>query len=309
MGKTLEHIAKCSQMSNPKAGTGQGGDRCVEATAAMIDATYILGPKAKAGMEPEGLMYAFTEEWNQGRDVSALESGTRIDDFLKEYNISVNHVSGFFANVQSIIDRGHIAYTGVNDYRKLRLVGGGNPYQWNPATQPPAGHVLLIVGYDSGVIVHDPLRAAPDGQPAEYSVTSFEEAGWDEIAEVMGPRLDSAEQRTWVLKPGNTFPSLAAFFYGQDDPRLVKLLIDANPGINPAAMPIGATIQVPPMPADFVPAPLFETVQSWPAKLSTLSGIAEVHGITLETLLAFPENEQYRHNPDLIYAGNKVRVR
>lgn len=249
MSKILE-AAKCSQMSNPKSGTGSGGDRCVEATCAMIDATYKYGPRAAAGADVESIMYGFVAEWNgPGKVVSALESGQRIVDFLKEYSVEVNAVNGIFSNVQNIVERGHIAYTGVSDYRQLRLVGGGNPYQWNPETQPgPAGHVLLIVGYDDGVVVHDPLRAI-GGMPASYSITSFEAAGWETIGEVMGVSLaPPAEAIEYRIQPGNTLWALAEHYYG--DGEMYHVLVEANPGINPRMLHIGQIITIPPKPGN-----------------------------------------------------------
>ena len=41
----------------------------------------------------------------------------------------------------------------------------------------------------------------------------------------------------------------------------------------------------------------------------TLSGIAAAHGLTLATLLAFPENARYRANPGLIHPGDIVRMK
>jgi len=247
MGKILV-AAKCSQMSNPKAGTGSGGDRCVEATCAMIDATYKIGPLARKGADVEAIMYAFTKQWNSGNTVSSLESAQRIIDFVNEKKVvSISSVAGAFANVQTIIDRGHIAYTGVNDYRQLRLLDGGNPYQWDASKARAAGHVLLIVGYGDGVVVHDPLRAEFTGQPAEYSVTSFEAAGWDTIGEVVGPRLDTPPAPEAIevkIQAGNTLWSLAEQYLGNGD--LWPEIAAANPGVNPAALHIGTTITIPP---------------------------------------------------------------
>lgn len=253
MSKILP-AAKCSQMSNPKAATGSGGDRCVEATLAMIDATYKLGPHAKKGVDPEQLMYEFTEAWNNGSDVSAPESGRRIEDFVNGHKgFSVSTLPGNFANLQTIVDRGHIAYAGVKDYRKLHLLGGLNPYQWNPDTQHGTfGHVLLLVGYGDGVVVHDPLRSVLTGMPAEYSVTSFEAAGWDVIGEIVGPRLDTPPppaDQTHIIRPGETMWALAEHFYAGVDPAVSVLWIEhANPDANPRMLHIGSTLVIPAAP-------------------------------------------------------------
>lgn len=67
-------------------------------------------------------------------------------------------------------------------------------------------------------------------------------------------------------------------------------------------------VVVPPPPAPVpVPAPKpvkkFYTVKAG----NTLGGIAYKFHLTLAELLAFPENKQYRANPGLIHAGDKVR--
>lgn len=252
MSKSLsEFVAKCSQMSSPKTGTGSGGDRCCEATLAMIDKTYKLGPLAKSGASAEDIMYAFTKQWNSGSTTSALEPTSRIDDFMggRGATWGTQRWNGAFANVQTVIDRGHIAYAFVRDYRQLRLLGGGNPFAWAPEREPLAGHILLIVGYDDGILVHDPLRGL-DGQPASYSVTSFEAAGWESVGEIIGPRLDQELPAPfeWKIPPGGTFWSAADHFYGDTSADAISFLEKANPHLNPLALPIGAVMLVPPKP-------------------------------------------------------------
>ncbi len=203
MRRKYLHAAKCSQMSSPKAGTGSGGDRCTEAVAAMIDVTYQLGPKAKAARTPEDverIMYDLVGVFPgnaPGATVSRLENfGVAFPQWLARWGydkiISLKNVHNpSFLTVQEIIDAGHIAVGGFNDYRQLRLANGGNPFAWNPANEPPAGHVLLIVGYDDNysggqpsVIVHDPLRGY-DGQPVDYSFASFQRAGFADCTQMV----------------------------------------------------------------------------------------------------------------------------
>jgi hypothetical protein len=55
----------------------------------------------------------------------------------------------------------------------------------------------------------------------------------------------------------------------------------------------------------------FVTVGTWGRDsiyITTLSGIASSNGISLSTLLGFPENSGYRANPNLIHPGDRVRV-
>lgn len=237
-------------MSNPKDGTGQGGDRCVEAVCAMIAATYGIAPDDKKDMTPQDIMYALTKAWNKGRTVSALEPTSRVDELVKAAkDIETNHFPGLFANVQQTIDRGHISAAVVSDYRQLRLLGGGNPYHWNPATAQKAGHMVLVVGYGDGVVVHDPLRSEETGQPAEYSVTSFEEAGWETLVEIAGPRLDTPPpptEKVHRIQPGETFWSIAEREYG--NPHFYSILEQANPEMPPHQLQIGAEMIIPPPP-------------------------------------------------------------
>ncbi len=203
MSRKYLHAAKCSQMSSPKQGQGSGGDRCTEACAAMIDVTYGLGPKARAAKTPEdveAIMYDLVGVFPGnalGARVSHLENfGVAFPQWLHRWGydkiISLKNVHNpSFLTVKEVIDAGHIAVGGFNDYRQLRLANGGNPFAWNPANEPPAGHVLLIVGYDDNysggqpsVIVHDPLRGY-DGQPVDYSFASFVKAGFADCTQVV----------------------------------------------------------------------------------------------------------------------------
>src|SRR5690242_13108737 len=112
-------------MSDPGDGTGSGGDRCTEAVTAMIDATYKIGPLAKAGKSVESIMYEITEEWNHGSNVSVGENGAKIGDWLKQNTggkITLGDVQWpGFEQVVACIDRGHVAIGGFDDYVNLRL--------------------------------------------------------------------------------------------------------------------------------------------------------------------------------------------
>jgi hypothetical protein len=57
------------------------------------------------------------------------------------------------------------------------------------------------------------------------------------------------------------------------------------------------------------PEAVFVKVQPSPASRSTLSGIAHEFGTTVKKLLAFPENAEFRDDPGLVFAGQKVRLR
>lgn len=189
MGRKVLKAAKCSQMSNPHEGTGNGGDRCTEACAAIVAKTYSVplpGLDIKR-MSGEQVMYYFTQMLNKGSNTSALEDAAWINRWMGEHNgplLGNVHLPSY-QNIVDMIDRGHIGIGGFNNYAALRLSSGGNPYQW---TDPSGlGHVLVIVGYDTAartVIVHDPLRADPSGQPADYSWASFGAAGFADLSEV-----------------------------------------------------------------------------------------------------------------------------
>ncbi len=195
MSRKVLQAAKCCQMSNPTEGTGSGGDRCTEAVGAMIDATYKIGPWARDGKHTvEQIMYQFTENLNHGSDVSTPKNASWINDWLKQNTggqMSLGDVVWpKFQDVVACIDRGHIAIGGFDDYVNLRLANGQNPYKWNDPHG--LGHVLLIVGYDTNkqtVVVHDPLRANPSGQPADYSWAGFQAAKFHDLCEVHGAAL------------------------------------------------------------------------------------------------------------------------
>lgn len=206
MPRKVLQASKCSQMSNPKDGTGSGGDRCSEAVGAMIDATYKIGPWAKDGKHTvEQIMYQFTENLNGGSNESTPKNASWISDWVRDNTngqMSVGDIQWpSFQDVVACVDRGHIAIGGFDNYINLRLAGGGDPWQWPDdgdyaAHNQGEGHVLLIVGYDTAkqvVVVHDPLRADPSGQPADYSWAGFQAAGFHDLCEVHGPALPLAE--------------------------------------------------------------------------------------------------------------------
>lgn len=209
MSRRILRATKCCQMTNAKAGTGSGGDRCTEACGAIIATTYKIGPHAQAGDSAEQIMYAFTEWLNNGSDNSVPENASWIGDWLRQNSSSQITLGDIvwpgFQDVINCINRGHIAIGGFDDYASLRLVDGSNPYQW---TDPPGlGHVLIIVGYDTdkqAVIVHDPLRADPDGQPADYSWTSFQAAKFHDLIEVNGPALPGGRGKPMGVPVGWT---------------------------------------------------------------------------------------------------------
>ena len=60
-----------------------------------------------------------------------------------------------------------------------------------------------------------------------------------------------------------------------------------------------------PKPKPKPPAHLFVHVKHG----DTLGGTAKAHHITTARLLKFPENAKYRHNPNLIHIGDRVRVK
>lgn len=193
MRKVLS-AAKCSQMSNPGTGTGSGGDRCTEACGAIVDATYQVSSLAKSGASPETIMFRFTESLNGGSDSSVPENFNWFTNWLKSQThgqmYATDVVWPSFNDVIACIDRGHIAVGGFDDYVNLRLANGQKPWPWNDPHG--LGHVLVIVGYDTSaqtVIVHDPLRADPSGQPADYSWVGFQAAGFHDLIEIVGVPL------------------------------------------------------------------------------------------------------------------------
>lgn len=192
MRKVLS-ASKCSQMSNPTLGTGSGGDRCTEACGAMVDATYRVSSAAKAGADPETLMYNFTRALNAGRTVSVPENFHWFTRWLtnQTHGQMYNHdyIRPSFADCVAVIDSGHIAVAIVDDYVNLRLSNGAKPWPWNDPHG--LGHVVLIVGYDStsaALVVHDPLQALHN-MPRDYSWAGFTAARFGTLVEIVAPPL------------------------------------------------------------------------------------------------------------------------
>jgi hypothetical protein len=194
----LSKAAKCSQMDHPQEGTGQGGDRCTEAVATMIDVTYKIGPSAQNGTDPHKIIYDFVAWLNNDATTSKLEDPIWIANWVKQHSggkITVGAQSGAtFADCKACVNRGHIAVLQVRDYSLLRTFDKENPYTWNPAGQH-VGHVLLLAGYDDNfgghgptLIVNDPLRGL-SGQPWDYSWASVQSAMLLHLMEVNGPSL------------------------------------------------------------------------------------------------------------------------
>lgn len=213
MSRRVLACAKCSQMSDPFNGKGSGGDRCTEACAAIINVTYKIGPSAQAGATPESIMYDFTRWLNNGNINSAPENAIWISDWVSQHsNGAITLADKQWPSFQDVVDcvnRNHIAVGGFDDYAQLKLADGSNPYLWHDP--PGLGHVLIIVGYDMNnqtVIVHDPLRADPSGQPADYSWAGFQAARFHDLIEVNGPALP-------VIGGSMAPKSLVWFTFGQ----------------------------------------------------------------------------------------------
>jgi len=121
MSQKYLQAAKCSQMSSPKPGTGSGGDRCTEACAAMIDATYKLGPAARAAKtaaDVEAIMYALVGVFPNnaaGSVVSHLENfGVAFPNWLQRFSYNTiislaNTHQPVWSDVKRMIDAAHIA--------------------------------------------------------------------------------------------------------------------------------------------------------------------------------------------------------
>lgn len=195
MGRVvLSGVAKCSQMDNPTAGSGTGGDRCTEACGAIIVETMGISPLAGTKHTAEDTMYYFTRMLNHGSNVSALESAAWIDSWLRDKSknkVFLSNIHGpSFQDIVKMIDAGQIGIAGFNMYENLRLYNGQNPYKWTD--HGAIGHVIIVIGYDSTrqtVIVHDPLRADPSGQPADYRWDSFLNAQFSDLSAVHGKAL------------------------------------------------------------------------------------------------------------------------
>ncbi|MGH9637997.1 MAG: LysM peptidoglycan-binding domain-containing protein [Candidatus Angelobacter sp.] len=253
----LNRVAKCSQMSNPKAGTGSGGDRCTEAVAAMVDATYKIGPDAQAGKDPEALMLDFTEWLNHGSDVSGLEDPAWVAKWVAEHSQDVKlvEVPPDHASIVKAIAAGHMVLLNVQDYRQIRTFDGKVPWPFDLSKADKAGHFFAIVGWRDSwqsssptLIALDPLRSL-SGMPWDYSEQSIIEAGVNHVWEVEGPSLakpaPSTPEQTHKIIYGDTLWDLAEHYYG--DGSLWTVIAAAN-GIPPGrekSMFVGAILMIP----------------------------------------------------------------
>lgn len=206
-------VPKVSQMRflhngvdvGPEEGIGDGGDRCTAAEAARANTLYGIGPKAKAGVSPQQIMYDFVAY--RGFSISMTpQDPIWIADWIHAHSstISVNILQNpSLQQLQACIQRGHMAILQVASYGLLKTFNGGDPYKWTPP-KTPAGHVLSLSGYDENfqgvptLIVNDPLRALSD-QPYDYSWASFQQAHILRAFEIVGPSL---------LPAGNAGPSV-----------------------------------------------------------------------------------------------------
>jgi lysozyme len=205
MRRKLQGVIACCQEANPSDATGGGGDRCTESCASMIDCSYRLGPLAKTidnpGANPvaiaQQVMYELTRMLNGGSNISRPEGFQWVSDWLhnngydKVVTLADTHLPSF-ADVKRVIDAGHMAVIGVNDYSFLHLANGTDPYGW-PENEH-AGHVLMLIGYDDNyngtgeqtIIVDDPLRSDPRGTEVDYSYKSLQNATFADLIEVVG---------------------------------------------------------------------------------------------------------------------------
>ena len=203
MTRVFLPAAKVSQMSHPQLGTGTGNNDCTEAVWTMVDYTYLLGPSAQQGVDPELVLRDFSIMLNGPQDIGKPQDiGVWVPQWLSDHKItSVSLAAAIpltYADCKRIVDAGHVAVIQVADYSGLKTFSGGNPYQWNAASDH-AGHVLLLVGYDDDfvdgagkhwgttLIVHDPLRAL-DGMPFDYQYQSIKSA-LAKLLEVNGASL------------------------------------------------------------------------------------------------------------------------
>lgn len=86
-----------------------------------------------------------------------------------------------------------------------------------------------------------PLSRAPSSPPRQKAAPPAPKAS--PLQKKKPSQASRAASTAYVVKSGDTFGSIANRFYGRAD--LAGRLIAANPGINPRALPLGRTIQVP----------------------------------------------------------------
>lgn len=82
--------------------------------------------------------------------------------------------------------------------------------------------------------------------PATASPAETDPAGTaGEETQAAGEKAQAAstDARRYRVQPGDTLATIAAVFYG--DAQHWRRIVDANPGLDPAALPVGETIAIP----------------------------------------------------------------
>ncbi|MEB3329290.1 MAG: LysM domain-containing protein [Candidatus Sericytochromatia bacterium] len=130
----------------------------------------------------------------------------------------------------------------------------GAPTPAPGASRPPAASPLpprAPALRPANAPVAQPWQPATPARPAPATLTaSGRPAGATRDRPSPAPRPAS---RSYVVRPGDTFAGIATKLYGT--PGLAGLLIRANPGIDPRALPLGRSLVVPPAPPSPRPTP------------------------------------------------------
>lgn len=118
---------------------------------------------------------------------------------------------------------------------------------------PDAGHIsrTLMAG-------NEPVKPAPTTPVAESSATPSPAPAPPTVATnpppsstplETKPDLSKAAVDTHRVQPGDSFATLAQTYYG--NAKYAKFLAESNPGVSdPARLPLGSTVKVPPLPSD-----------------------------------------------------------
>jgi nucleoid-associated protein YgaU len=140
------------------------------------------------------------------------------------------------------IARRYYGVSGERDFKKIAAANGLEEKSMLTVGQalvipPPRDAVAPLPGRATEVTpgdLADRLRGTAGGRggPPERLV-----------ADVTGPTRP--ERRTHVVKQGQTFSSIAREYLGDTKPSTVQKLLQANPGIDPRKLVIGATLVIP----------------------------------------------------------------
>ena len=206
----------------------------------------------------------------------------------------------------------------------VKAIQGGTK---DPAWDAHKGNVLraglVLIAYDFGVddmsgaeqarrflaVVGDSTKVVALDMEGAHETHEAQAREWFATCKAAGKKTllyhsesgfhrDLGQDGNWVAHWGTTPPEIPwVFWQYRGDPLDLDLFHGDLAGLKKFAGIVAAK-----------PKPV---TKAWHIvhRGETLSAIAHDHHTTLKAILAFPENREYRKNPSLIHAGDRIRVK